>query len=133
MPLKAAIIGAGHIARQHLACLKEMPGVRVAGLSRAMAESAADRFGVDHWYTDHRRMLDEAKPDVVHITTPPPSHFSLSMEALNAGAHVIVEKPATVHYDDLLTLTKQATQKNRVLLEDFNYVFNSQVQKVLGL
>ena len=108
MPLKAAIIGAGHIARQHLACLRELPRVQIAGvcdLSRAMAESAADRYGVTKWYTDHRRMLDEARPDVVHVTTPPPSHFPLSMDALNAGAHVIVEKPATIHYDDLLTLT----------------------------
>ena len=136
MALKAAIIGAGHIARQHLACLSELRGVQIAGvcdLSRAMAESAADRYGVTNWYTDHRRMLDEAKPDVVHVTTPPPSHFPLSMDALNAGAHVIVEKPATVHYDDLLTLTKHAKAKNRVLLEDFNYVFNEQVQKVLAL
>jgi predicted dehydrogenase len=136
MPLKAAIIGAGHIARQHLACLRELPAVEIAGvcdLSRAMAESAADRFGVAKWYTDHRRMLDDARPDVVHITTPPPSHFPLSMDALNAGAHVIVEKPATVHLDDLLTLTNHAKSKGRVLLEDFNYVFNSQVQKILAL
>src|SRR4051812_18099486 len=136
MPLKAAIIGAGHIARQHLACLREIPGVKIAGvcdLSRAMAESVADRFGVDKWYTDHRKMLDEAKPDVVHITTPPPSHFSLSMDALNAGAHVIVEKPATVHYDDLLTLTRRAKEASRVLLEDYNYVFNTEIQKILAL
>lgn len=136
MRLKAAIIGAGHIARQHLACLKELRGVEVAGvcdLSRAMAESAADRFKVGNWYTDHRRMLDETRPDVVHITTPPPSHFALSMDALNAGAHVIVEKPATVHYDDLLTLTKHAKAQGRVLLEDYNYVFNEQVRKILGL
>ena len=136
MTLKAAIIGAGHIARQHLACLREMPGARIVGvtdLSRAMAESAADRFGVDQWFTDHRRMLDETKPDVVHITTPPPSHFALSMDALNANAHIIVEKPATVHYDDLLTLTKHAKAKNRIVLEDYNYVFNEQTQKVLAL
>ena len=136
MPLRAAIIGAGHIARQHLACLREMPAVRTVGvcdLSRAMAESAADRFGVANWYTDHRKMLDEARPDVVHVTTPPPSHFPLSMDALNAGAHVIVEKPATVHLDDLLTLTSRANETGCVLLEDFNYVFNSQVQKVLSL
>jgi predicted dehydrogenase len=136
MPLKAAIIGAGHIARQHLACLKEIPRVQIAGvcdLSRAMAESAADRFGVNGWYTDHRKMLDETRPDVVHVTTPPPSHFALAMDALNAGAHVIVEKPATVHLDDLFTLTKHAKERSRVLLEDYNYVFNEQVQKVLAL
>ena len=58
MTLKAAIIGAGHIARQHLACLRELPGVQIAGvcdLSRAMAESAADRYGVANWYLYDRQ------------------------------------------------------------------------------
>src|SRR5688500_10140234 len=130
MALKAAIIGAGHIARQHLACLRELSGVEIAAvadLSRATAECAADRFRVPRWYTDHRRMLDEAKPDVVHVATPPASHFPLAMDALSAGAHVIVEKPATVHYDDLVTLVRHARSQQRVLLEDYNYVFNSQV------
>ena len=52
--IKAALIGTGQIARQHLGCLRELPGVEVAGvcdLSPAMAESAAERFGVPAWYT----------------------------------------------------------------------------------
>jgi predicted dehydrogenase len=125
--MKATLIGAGQIARQHLACLRELPGVEVAAvcdLSPAMAESAAERFGVPSWFTDHRRMLDEVRPDVVHVTTPPPSHFPLAMDALGAGAHVVVEKPATVEFGDLATLVGRASEAGRVLVEDYNYLFN---------
>ena len=96
--MKAALIGAGQIAKQHLSCLKTLPGVELAAicdLSPATAEAAAERYGIRAWFTDHRAMLEKARPDVVHVTTPPTSHFRPAMDSLDAGAHVIVEKPAT--------------------------------------
>jgi predicted dehydrogenase len=134
--IKAALIGTGQIARQHLSCLCALPEVEVAGvcdLSPARAESAAERFGVPAWYTDHRRMLDEARPDVVHVTTPPGSHFPLAMAALDAGAHVIIEKPATVTLAELDTLIARAAERSRVLVEDYNYLFNDAPRTILGL
>ena len=122
--IKAALIGTGQIARQHLSCLSELPEVEVVGvcdLSPALAESTAERFGIPAWYTDHRRLLDEVRPDVVHVTTPPTSHFPLAMAALDAGAHVIVEKPATVTRAELETLIGHASERGRVLVEDYNY------------
>jgi predicted dehydrogenase len=59
--MRAALIGAGQIARQHLACLKVLPGAEVTAvcdLSPATAEAAAERFGIDAWFTDHRAMLE---------------------------------------------------------------------------
>ena len=119
--MRAAVIGAGFIARQHLACLRALPGVQTVGvcdLSPSLAESAAERFGIAEWYTNHRRMLDEARPDVVHIATPPGSHYALAIDSLEAGAHVIVEKPATVRYEELTHLIELARRKGRMLLED---------------
>jgi predicted dehydrogenase len=134
--MRAALIGAGQIARQHLACLRELPGVEVVGvcdLSRAMAESAAERFGVARWHVEHRAMLDSARPDVVHVTTPPTSHYPLAMDALDAGAHVILEKPATVTFEQLETLVAHARSKGRSLVEDYNYLYNGATRKVLDL
>jgi len=134
--MKAALIGAGNIARQHLACLRELPGVEVVGvcdLSRAMAESAAERFGVANWYTDAGTMLEAARPDVVHVTTPPTSHYPLAMASLDAGAHVILEKPATVTFDQLDALVAHARAKGRSLVEDYNYLYNGATRKILGL
>jgi predicted dehydrogenase len=133
--MKAALIGTGLIAQQHLACLCTLPKVTLAGvcdLSRGLAESAAERYGTA-WFTDHRAMLDEVKPDIVHITTPPPSHFSLAMDALAAGAHVIVEKPLTTAHDQVAVLLRSAAARERALIEDYNYLYNPPIQRILEL
>jgi predicted dehydrogenase len=132
--VKAALIGAGQIAKQHLSCLKTLPGVELAAicdLSAASAEAAAERYGVRSWFTDHRAMLEKARPDVVHVTTPPTSHFALAMDALDAGAHVIVEKPAAPVFQQLDTLVRRAEQAGRHFVEDYNYVFNRAPQDIL--
>lgn len=132
--MKAALIGAGQIARQHLACLKVLPGVELAAicdLSPATAEAAAERYGIQAWFTDHGTMLEKARPDVVHVTTPPTSHFRLAMDSFDAGAHVIVEKPATSTLEELETLVRRAQGAGRHLIEDHNYVFNHAPQEIL--
>jgi predicted dehydrogenase len=134
--MKAALIGTGQIAQQHLACLNSLPGVTLAGvcdLSRALAESTAERYKITAWFTDHRTMLDQIRPDVVHITTPPPSHFNLAMDALAARAHVIVEKPLTMVHDQVAILLRSASEQKRILIEDYNYLHNAPVQSVLAL
>lgn len=134
--MKVALIGAGQIARQHLACLKTLPGVELAAvcdLSAATAEATAERYGIGGWFTDHRAMLDQVRPGAVHITTPPTSHFALAMDALNAGAHVILEKPATCTFHELESLLGHAREKGLHVVEDYNYLYNIAPQKILEL
>ena len=131
--MRAALIGAGQIARQHLSCLKTLPGVQIVGvcdLSPAVAESIAERYGVPTWFTDHTVMLRDAKPDVVHVTTPPTSHFRLAMDALESGAHVLVEKPATATFAELEQLLQVAGERKLMLSEDHNYVFNTATREI---
>ena len=132
--MRAAVIGAGQIARQHLSCLQELPDVQLAAvcdLSPAVAQAAAERHRVQAWFTDYRTMLREAKPDVVHVTTPPTSHFRLAMDSLEAGAHVIIEKPATVTFKELTQLADRANGVKRQLIEDYNYLFNRAPLEIL--
>lgn len=132
--MKAALIGAGQIARQHLSCLKTLPGVEltaICDLSPATAEAAAERYGVRSWFTDHRAMLEQARPDVVHVTTPPTAHFGPAMDALDAGAHVIVEKPAAPAFEQLEALARRAEHVGRHFTEDYNYLFNHAPQEIL--
>jgi predicted dehydrogenase len=132
--VKAALIGAGQIAKQHLSCLKTLPGVELAAicdLSPATAEATAERYGIQSWFTDHRAMLDKARPDVVHVTTPPTSHFKPAMDSLDAGAHVIVEKPATPRFEELEMLVRRARETDRHFVEDYNYLFNHAPQEIL--
>jgi predicted dehydrogenase len=132
--VKAALIGAGQIARQHLACLKTLPGVELAAicdLSPAAAEAAAERYGVRAWFTDHKAMLEATRPDVIHVTTPVTSHFRLAMDSFDAGAHVVVEKPITSTLEELEALARRAQQVGRYLIEDYNYVFNRAPQEIV--
>jgi predicted dehydrogenase len=131
--LRAALIGAGQIARQHLGCLKTLPGVEIVGvcdLSPSVAECIAERYGIPAWFTDHAEMLRTVRADVVHVTTPPTSHFRLAMDALDAGAHVLVEKPATVTLAELEQLEGRARERGRLLSEDYNYVFNNGTREI---
>src|SRR6187431_1588386 len=96
--LTGVLIGCGAIAREHLAALNDMPNIGVAGvcdLSPARAEATAERFGVAKWYTDFEVMLADTKPNLVHITTPPSSHYPIARTCLNAGLNVLCEKPIT--------------------------------------
>jgi predicted dehydrogenase len=132
--VRSALIGAGQIARQHLSCLEQLPGVEVVGicdLAPSVAEGAAERHRVPAWFTDYRAMLREVRPDVVHVTTPPTSHYRLALDCLEAGAHVIVEKPATPTFAELDALARRAKELGRALIEDYNYLFNRAPQQIL--
>src|SRR3954453_8669894 len=134
--LRAAVVGAGTVAKQHLACLGQLSGGEVAAvcdLPPAIAESAAGRFGIAAWFTDHRAMLAELSPDVVHVTTPPGAHFEIAMDALAAGAHAIVEKPIVARAGDLELLLAEAEKCGRVVIENYNYVFNPQAREMRRL
>ena len=131
--MKAAVIGTGVICEQHLIGLKRVQDARLVGvcdLSPAMAGYTADRFGADAMYTDYRAMLDEAKPDVVHVLTPPPTHLKLVTDCLEAGAHVFVEKPAAPTHSELAELIAASKRTGRALVEDHNYRFNTTVQQI---
>jgi predicted dehydrogenase len=127
---RAAVIGAGQIAQQHLACLARLPQVRIAAVcdrSAAAAEWAFERHGAEAWFTDHVRMLETVRAQVVHVATPPASHFALARDCLEAGAHVFLEKPATSSLAELETLLALAEAKDRTLVEDYNYLWNEPV------
>ncbi|MEE9391676.1 MAG: Gfo/Idh/MocA family oxidoreductase [Planctomycetota bacterium] len=134
--LRAAVIGAGAIAREHMKCLAERSDVEVVAvcdLSAASGQAAAERYGVHRSFTHHSELLKEARPDVVHVATPPQSHFAIARDALLAGCHVIVEKPVTVSYEDAAQLLELARERELILVEDQNYLFNGSIQRIFEL
>jgi predicted dehydrogenase len=106
---RVALVGCGQIADAHLQEVRKIPGaqlVAVCDRHRELAQQAAARFGVAGIYRDLDRMLEEARPDVLHITTPPHTHCAVAKQALTAGVHVYVEKPFALdaqEADEILT------------------------------
>jgi predicted dehydrogenase len=123
----AAVIGCGAIANEHLSFLAEAPDIRLAAVcdqSPATVAFAAGRFGASESYTDVSAMLAEARPDVVHVLTPPASHYPLVIQCLDAGAHVICEKPMTPSADETVALVDHAQRRGLHLVESRNLLFN---------
>ena len=76
-----------------------------------MAQQLFERFPVKRYFTDLSELLQEAHPDVVHVTTPPQSHFEIARTCLEQGANVYVEKPFTVNAADAEELVLLAERR----------------------
>jgi predicted dehydrogenase len=128
--LRAAVIGTGKISEEHLRFLAADSRVELAAvcdLSPSLAKYAATRFKAAAAFSDSVRMLREAGPDVVHVLTPPHTHSALVGDALNAGAHVVVEKPVAPTNAKFRELWDLAQLKGRRIIEDHNYRFNEPI------
>lgn len=114
--LKVAIVGCGKIADDHLEQIQRIEGVEVVGVcdrEPLMAYQLFQRFPIKAHFDSLDALLSEAKPDVVHITTPPQSHFSIAKACIEAGAHVYVEKPFTVYEQEARELLAFAELRGR--------------------
>jgi predicted dehydrogenase len=111
--IKAAIVGCGKIADAHAFQIQQIPGCEIVGVcdqEPLMARQLYDRYRVKRHFSDLTLLLTESKPDVVHITTPPQSHFDIAKLCLESGCHVYIEKPFTLNERDARHLIDLAQQ-----------------------
>jgi len=109
--LKAAIVGCGKIADDHASQIQRIKGCEIVGVCDSeplMARQFYTRFPVKQYFNDLQELL-AMQPDVVHVCTPPQSHFSISKLCLEAGCHVYVEKPFALSEADAAELIALAT------------------------
>jgi predicted dehydrogenase len=114
--LRYGVIGAGVVAPLHLQAIAALDDVELVGISaddRELAMARAQGAGCP-WFVDNRDLLALA-PDVVVVCTPHPSHPLLAIEALEAGAHVLVEKPITVEAREADAMIDAAERAGRLL------------------
>jgi predicted dehydrogenase len=112
--LKIALVGCGKIADAHAAQiqrLKDCAIVAVCDREPLMARQLADRFPIGQCFSDVGDLLTQARPDVVHITTPPQGHYDIARQCLEAGCHVYVEKPFTLDYAEARKLVTLAQER----------------------
>jgi predicted dehydrogenase len=112
--LKVAVVGCGKIADDHCSQIQRIDGCEVvAACDREllMARQLSERFPVRKHFSDLSEMLSQSQPDVVHVCTPPESHFAIAKECLEAGCHVYVEKPFALCLDDARTMIASAMRK----------------------
>lgn len=134
--LRVAIIGCGKIADQHVLALRRIPNcgiVAVCDRERLMAGQLAERFRIPSVFSDAAELLREAKPQVVHITTPPQSHFPLALQCLEAGCHVFLEKPFTVTAEEARQVLDLAAARKLLVTAGHNYQFTAEMIRLRQL
>jgi len=113
--LKVAIVGCGKIADSHASQIQRIPGCEIVGVcdrEPLMARQLYDRYPIKRHFCDLTQLLTESRPDVVHITTPPQSHFEIAKHCLERGCHIYVEKPFTLNEDAARKLLDLAKEKD---------------------
>ncbi len=126
--LRVGVIGLG-MGRNHVAGYQAHPGcqvVAVADLKPLLLKEMADKYGVEKRYNSGEEMLAQEKLDVVSIATPNHIHKALTLQALEAGCHVLCEKPMALNAAEGREMVTAARKAGKRLMIDFSYRFTEQ-------
>jgi len=130
---KIVIAGAGFIAR-----VAHLPGYRAAGApvdavcarNQERARLLAEQFEIPHVYGDWREMLAQEKPDIVSVCLPNVLHYEVTLAALDAGAHVLCEKPLATSAAEARAMFDAAHRNGRRLMAAHHFRFDVAAQAI---
>ena len=127
-PVNIAVVGSGFMGAAHVDALRRVPGVQVVAIAStdvARARELASQFGIPHAFDDWRALLGRDDVHAVHNCTPNNLHYEVNRALLEAGKHVLSEKPLTMTSQESAALVRlareQATAKGVVTAINFNY------------
>lgn len=122
--IRIGVVGVGAIAQiLHLPLLRELPGARVEALCDIddnKAQSIADRLEIPHVFEKHEQLLDSDTVDAVVICSPNNLHQSQAIAALEAGKHVLVERPLALTAKGAEAVVEAAEKADRTLMVAYN-------------
>ena len=132
-PVSWGIVSTGHINRlvipgAHESDLVDL--VAVASRDAARAEEYAQRWGIERAYGGYEALLEDPEVEAVYISLPNSLHCEWSIRALEAGKHVLCEKPSGRRSAEVETAFDAAERSGRLLMEGFMYRHNSQTRKL---
>src|SRR6266567_3745629 len=131
--LKTVILGTGFMGRVHTEGVRRLGNVEVTGIAARTAEQArrfADAAGIERATGDYREFLADPAIDAVHICTPNALHFPMATAALEAGKHVLCEKPLATSVAEARELVRLASEKNLANCTFHNLRYYPQVQNM---
>ena len=124
---KIGIIGLGGIAQIiYLPIIKKLKTAEITAVSeiaKSRMNHIADKFGIEERYTDYREMLTNSNIEAVIIATPTDTHHSIAIDALNAGKHILIEKPAARNFDEAKAIQKVAKKNRKIVMVGMNLRF----------
>ena len=124
--LRVAVIGVGNMGGTHARACSEIPQcklVAVSDVSIERAKAVAERYNCK-WYTSHKEMFKKEKLDMAIIAVPTSLHKNISLDALDHGLHILVEKPIAGTIKDAIEIINKSKEKSLKLavghIERFN-------------
>jgi predicted dehydrogenase len=134
--IKVGVIGYGYWGPNLVRNFTEAPGSEVVAVSDFKADRLTKvqaRYPAVTVTTDPQILLRDSTIDVIVIATPVSTHFDLAWAALQAGKHVVIEKPIAASSEQAQRLIDEADRRNRVLMVDHTFVYTSAVRKMHDL
>lgn len=136
MTIRVGIIGASFAKAAYLPAFRQVPDARVTALASARLDSAsaaAKEFDIPAAYDDWRKMLSENEFDLVCIATPTDTHAPMALAALEAGAHVLCEKPMALDVAEAKEMRDRAAELKRISMVGHELRFNPTRRKAREL
>src|SRR2546428_1339295 len=134
--LRVAIVGCGKIADAHASLIQRIKECEIVGACDRevlMARQLYERFPIKRYFDDVTELLVRARPDIVHITTPPESHCDIARFCLEHGCHVYVEKPVTLNAEETNILVGLATERRLRLTAGHDDQFSHVARRMRAL
>ncbi len=135
--LKYALIGCGRISPNHIEAAKNNSDhlniVALADINQSAMDEKIQKFNLSpsiRTYTDYREMLERESPDLVAIATPSGLHATIALDALAAGAHVIIEKPIALSIHDANLIIAAGRKAGRLVCANHQNRFNKSIQYI---
>ena len=134
--MRVGILGCGDISKRHILGIRKITGVEIVGACDAdeqRAREVAHRYGIRHVYREAQTMLKESHPDVVHVLTPPRTHKEVSIQAMEAGCQILVEKPMALNVKEADEMIAAARRHRVTLGVCHNHLFDPAVMEAKKL
>jgi len=131
--IQVAVIGTGFVGRVHVENIRRQTGaelVAIADQNDEMAKKFGAQLGIPRAVGDYHELLADRSIDAVHICTPNNTHFPIASDAINAGKHVICEKPLAASAKEAAALVDLAKAKGVVNATSYNLRFYPNVQQM---
>lgn len=132
-PAKVGVIGTGHMGTYHVRTLSEISNVELTGvvdIDSQRAETIANQYGTTP-YHNYQELFD--KVEGVSIAVPTKLHYQVAKDCLEAGLHVLLEKPMTQNLEEAKELFDLAVSKQRILQVGHVERFNAAVQELKNI
>ncbi|MGI2297222.1 Gfo/Idh/MocA family protein [Paenibacillus sp. GXUN7292] len=120
--IKAGIIGCGNLGRIHAACIVELEGMKLSAYCDVFEQNAhrmLEEFGGEYATSDPNRLFEDESLDAIYVTTMHDTHAEYCIRALEAGKHVLVEKPLAMTLEQCTAIGEAVVKSGKTLFTAF--------------